>query len=113
MPGRTVIFTAVLIVVIASVLTFDPVAAQDGEAVFNALRCGSCHKPDAKAAGASLNEIVKVYADQEKLVRFFKGETKPVIETDKPGMMKGQMPKIMALSEGEKKALVQYIFRFR
>jgi len=85
-------------------------AAADGKAVFDSLRCGSCHKPDQKAAGAALVDIAKAYPDREQLVKFFAGETKPVMETGKPGMMRGQMPGLQALSDEDKKALADYIF---
>lgn len=112
MTARTVIFSIVLTVA-AGVFLLVPISAQDGEAIFNSLRCGSCHKPDVKATAASLNEIAKAYADPGKLFKFLNGEARPIIETDKPGMMKGQMQKIALLPEQEKQALAQYVFRFK
>jgi cytochrome c551/c552 len=83
--------------------------AGDGAALFESLKCGMCHKPDKKTAAVSLAEIAKAYGDKEKLVKLFKGESKPLIESDKWGMMKGQFSKITPLSDQEKNDLAEYI----
>lgn len=88
-------------------------AGVDGAAVYNSLKCGMCHKPDKAAAAVSLVEIDKVYTDKEKLVKFFKGETKPLIESDKWGMMRPQLDKIKALPDPEKDALAEYMLSFK
>lgn len=88
-------------------------AAGEGAAVFESLKCGMCHKPDKKAAAVSLAEIAKAYPDKEKLLKLFTGETKPVIESDKWGMMRGQLTKIQGLNDQEKDDLVEYIMTFK
>lgn len=87
--------------------------ASDGGVLFESLKCGACHKPDQKAAGVSLAEIAKAYADPAKLVTFFKGEAPYIIESTKKGMMKGQMKNLAALSDEDKKALSDYILSFK
>lgn len=105
--------SVVFLLLLGATLFFaDSSSAENGEALFGSLRCNSCHKPDQKSVAASLAEIAGAYGDREKLMSFFKGESKPVIETDKTGMMRGQMPKLKALSDEEKKALIDYIFSF-
>ncbi len=102
------------ILVLASALTVAGGSwAADGEEVFTRLKCGMCHKPDKKAAAISLKEIDQSYSDKDKLVKFFKGETKPLIESDKWGMMRGQLEKIKALPEEDKEALAYYILGFK
>ncbi|MGA2401843.1 MAG: c-type cytochrome [Syntrophobacteraceae bacterium] len=88
-------------------------AAADGAAVFETLKCGMCHKPDKKAAAISLAEIVKTYSDRDTIVKFFKGELKPLIESEKWGMMRGQLEKIKALPDEDKEALAEYILSFK
>ncbi len=88
-------------------------ADADGASVFTSLKCGMCHKPDKKAAAISLAEIDQTYSDREKLVKFFKGESKPLIESDKWGMMRPQLDKIKALPDPEKEALSDYILSFK
>ncbi|MFP5213813.1 MAG: c-type cytochrome [Acidobacteriota bacterium] len=88
--------------------------AADGKAVFDSLRCGTCHKAEEKATGASLKDIVKTYGgDHQKLVQFLKGEGKPLIETEKPGMMKGQIVKTSALPDEDRAALADYVLGFK
>lgn len=88
-------------------------ASADGETVFSSMRCGSCHKIDKKATAAALKEIAKAYGDSEKLVKYFNGESQPIIESDKPGMMKGQLGKLRPLSVEDKKALADYMMTFK
>ena len=40
-------------------------AAGDGEGLFNAKKCNSCHKPDAKSVGPSLKAISAKYAEDK------------------------------------------------
>ncbi len=87
--------------------------AKEGASVFDSLKCSMCHKPDKKAAAVSLNEIATTYQDRDKVPKLFSGESKPLIESDKWGMMRGQLPKIQALKESEKKDLADYILSFK
>jgi hypothetical protein len=47
------------------------------------------------------------------LVKFFKGEIKPIIESEKWGMMRPQLEKIKALPDQDKEALADYILSFK
>ncbi len=87
--------------------------AANGAEVFARLNCAMCHKPDKKTASISLAEIVRTYSDKDKLVKFFKGEAKPLIESEKWGMMRGQLEKIKALPDKDKEALADYILSFK
>lgn len=86
-----------------------------GEApqAYDNLKCGMCHKPDRKAAGVSLAEIAKTYQDRDKLVKFFKGESKPLIESERWGMMRGQLAKIEELQDKDKEVLADYVLSFK
>jgi cytochrome c551/c552 len=102
----------VLVLVLA--LAAAGIAADvDGAAVFTSLKCGMCHKPDKKAAAISLAEIDQTYSDKEKLLQFFKGEIKPLIESEKWGMMRPQLEKIKALPDEDKEALADYLLGFK
>jgi cytochrome c551/c552 len=103
----------VLVLSIGSWAAYPYAWAGDGGAIFESLTCSRCHKPDKKAAAVSLAEIAKTYGDNEKLVKFLKGETKPLIESEKWGMMKGQFSKITPLSDQEKSDLAEYILSFK
>jgi cytochrome c len=88
-------------------------SAGNGEALFESLKCGACHKPDQKAAAIPLKEIAKAYQEQVKLVTYFKGESPMIIESSKGGMMKGQSKNLAALPDEDKKALADYILSFK
>ena len=88
-------------------------AAADGAALFERLKCSMCHKPDKKAAAIPLAEIAQTYSDRDKLVKFFKGDLKPLVESEKWGMMRGPLEKIKALPEEDKEALADYILSFK
>ncbi|MGO9017547.1 MAG: c-type cytochrome [Syntrophobacteraceae bacterium] len=108
--ARLILSTLVLV----SVLAAGGVAlAADGAEIFATLKCSMCHKPDKKAAAISLAEIVQTYSDKAKLVKFFKGEIKPLIESEKWGMMRPQLEKIKALPDQDKEALADYILSFK
>ena len=102
-------------VLFAFLTGFTPAVAgaADGKEVFESLHCHYCHKPDQKSSGAMLQDIAKTYPDAAALVKFFSGEADPLIKTEKPGMMRGQMPRLQALSDEEKKALADYIMGFK
>lgn len=87
--------------------------AAAGVAVFESLHCGSCHKPNQKTVAVGLSEIATAYGSAEKMVGFFKGESKMIVPSEKPGMMKGQMGKLRALPEDEQKSLADYIMSFK
>src|SRR5208337_1019763 len=87
--------------------------AADGAEIFAALKCGLCHKPDKNTAAISLAVVVRTYSDKATLVKFFKGEMKPLIESEKWGMMRGQLDKIKALPDEDKEALAGYILSFK
>ncbi|MHC1729407.1 MAG: c-type cytochrome [Syntrophobacteraceae bacterium] len=87
--------------------------AEDGAAIFHEMKCDMCHRREKRAAAVSLADIVKAYSDREKLMGFFKGETKPLIESEKWGLMRGPLSKIQALSNPEKEALADYVLSFK
>ncbi len=107
-----ILISSVLVLGCLSVFSVYGEAA-NGEEVFSKMKCGMCHKPDKKAAAISLKEIVQAYSDKDKLVKFFKGQMKPLIESEKWGMMRGQLEKIKTLPDDEKEALADYILTFK
>lgn len=108
-------FFLVIFVVAASLLYTSGINMAEGEgaALYESMKCGMCHKPDKKAAAVSLADIARAYQEKGKLVKFLNGESKPLIESEKWGMMKGQMSKIAPLQEQEKNELADYILSFK
>jgi len=80
------------------------------EAVFEAQRCGICHKPDTGKANPSLKEIAQAYQGKEhQLIKYLKGEAEPIIKPEKGSMMKRYIEKTKALSDEERKSLADFI----
>jgi len=103
----------ITLVLLGLLCTSNQSSAGSGEAMFESLKCGACHKPDQKAAAIPLKEIAKAYQDQANLVTYFKGESPMIIESTKVGMMKGQLKNLAALPDEDKKALADYILSFK
>ncbi len=95
---------------------FQPGSAygeRSGAEIFESLKCGACHKPDVDSAGFSLVQIAKAYQTKDKLAGFMKSGFEPIMESEKKGMMRGQMQKLAALGEEEREALAGYILSFK
>jgi cytochrome c551/c552 len=84
------------------------VIAQNGETIFNSLHCGVCHKPSSSSIGPSLKEISNAYQNEDDLIKYLTGETKPITKTQTE-MMDPYLKKTKSLSGAEKKALVDFI----
>ena len=86
----------------------------DGEEVFKTLRCGGCHKEDAKSVGPSLKEMAGLYGeDPGRLTLFLQGEAESIKAGTTTAMMKVQVKKTKALAEADQAALAQYIMGFK
>ena len=81
-----------------------------GEATFQSLKCGMCHKADREASGPSLQAMAKLYAGKpEPLIRYLKGEAEPVKSLGKAKTMARQIEKTKALSAADLEALARYM----
>ncbi len=88
--------------------------AGSGQTVYSDLKCGICHKPQKKAAAVPLNEIAGAYQTKEKLLGLFNNpDPKPLIETERWGMMLPHFQDISALSSEDKSALAEYMLSFK
>ncbi|WP_394775031.1 c-type cytochrome [Flavobacterium sp.] len=73
--------------------------------------CISCHQPDQKVIGPSLQEIAKIYKDKKgNIVTFLKGNADPIVDPDQFEVMKTNFPVTQAMSDEELKAIESYIF---
>lgn len=87
--------------------------AADGQAIFESLHCGGCHKPDAQGPGSSLQQIARGYEDSGQLTAYLEGNSEPIIEPKRQAVMRGQLKKMAKLSSEEKQALADYILSFK
>lgn len=107
------ILALIFVFALFSVFQSNQTIAADGEALFKSLGCGACHKPDKKTVGSPLPAITQAYKSEDGLVKFFKGENKPIMAKELPKTMEKPMEKIGKLSDEEKKALAKYMIGFK
>lgn len=75
--------------------------------------CVACHKPDQKIIGPSLEEIAKIYKEQNgNIVDFLKNDAKPIVDPSQYEVMKTNFSITKAMSDDELKALEEYIYTF-
>lgn len=96
------------------ILASASVWAGQGEEIFKAQRCDSCHKPETGKANPSLKEIAQAYQGKEDhLINYLKGGGESIIKPEKAGMMKKYLEKTKALSHEDRKALADFIVSHR
>lgn len=73
--------------------------------------CVTCHKPDVKLVGPSLQDIAKIYKDKNgDMVTFLKGEGEPIVDPTQYAVMKVNFALTSTFSEEELKALEAYVY---
>lgn len=94
--------------------SFDETATKiSGQEVFEAGNCSSCHQPDQKVIGPSLQEIAKTYKEKDgDLVLFLKEESDPIVDPGQYEAMKINLAITKNMSDEELKALEDYIYSF-
>ena len=100
----------VLFVVVSLILTASSIWAGQGEEIFKAQRCDSCHKPETGKVNPSLKEIAQAYQGKEdQLINYLKDEGESIIKPEKEKMMKKYLEKTKALSAEDRKALADFM----
>jgi cytochrome c len=73
--------------------------------------CIACHELDQKGIGPSIQEIAKIYKDQNgNMVDFLKGEGEAIVDPSQYEVMKTNLEITKTFSEEELKALEAYIY---
>ncbi len=82
-----------------------------GKKIFNGKgKCYTCHKIDKKSIGPGVEEIMKIYKEQDAdLIAFLKEEAKPIVDPETYAVMKTNFAIIKTFSEEELKALEVYM----
>lgn len=85
-----------------------------GLAVFEGKgNCFSCHKPDQKIIGPSIQEIAVMYKEKNgDMVAFLKGKAEPIVDPSQYEVMKTNFSITKNLPEEELKALEAYFYSF-
>lgn len=76
----------------------------------NKTACFSCHQVDKKVIGPSLQEIAKVYKEQNSdMFAFLRKKADPIVDPAQYGVMETNFAILKTLSDEEIKALEAYI----
>jgi len=89
--------------------------AEIGREIFDGKgNCFSCHRPDQKVVGPSIQEIAKIYkAKNGDIVTFLKGKGKPIVDPSQYEVMKTNFYLTKTFSDKELKAVEAYIYSFQ
>jgi len=84
--------------------------AKLGQEIFDGKgNCYSCHKPDQKIVGPSIQEIARIYSDKKgNMVNFLMGEADPIVDPSQYETMKANIYLTKTFSDEELKALEAY-----
>lgn len=79
----------------------------------NKAACFSCHQVDKKVIGPSLQEIAKVYKEQNgDMFAFLRKKADPIVDPAQYGVMETNFAILKTLSDEEIKALEAYVMSF-
>lgn len=82
-----------------------------GKRIFNGKgKCYTCHKIDKKSIGPGIQEIMKVYNEQNAdIVAFLKQEAEPIVDPETYTVMKTNFAILKTFSDDELKAIEAYM----
>lgn len=86
-----------------------------GQEIFDAKgNCYTCHKPDQKTIGPSLQEIATIYKEKGgDIVSFLRGNENPLVDPSQYEVMKTNFVVTKAMSDDELHGLEAYIYSFK
>jgi cytochrome c len=89
--------------------------AKLGQEIFDGKgNCFSCHRPDQKVVGPSIQEIAKIYKSKNgDIVTFLKGKGEPIVDPSQYEVMKTNFYLTKTFSDKELKAVEAYIYSFQ
>lgn len=91
----------------------DPkVVLEKGKDLFNSNKaaCYTCHLPDKKVIGPSIQEIAKVYKEKNgDMFAFLRQKAAPIVDPSQYDVMKANFTIIKTFSDEEVKSLEMYI----
>jgi cytochrome c len=87
-----------------------PLAEKGAEIFAGKGTCATCHKPDVKLVGPSIQDIAKIYKEKNAdMVTFLKGEGEPIVDPTQFEVMKANFELTKTFSEEELQSLEQYV----
>ena len=87
------------------------IASESGETIFKSQGCTSCHRVESSSkVNPSLTDIARAYNGKaDQLIQYLKGESESIVKPEKSSMMKRYIQKTRGLSDGDRKALADFI----
>ena len=87
-----------------------PLAEKGAEIFVGKGACATCHKPDVKLVGPSIQDIAKIYKEKNAdMVTFLKGEGEPIVDPTQFEVMKANFELTKTFSQEELQSLEQYV----
>lgn len=76
--------------------------------------CATCHKPDVKIVGPSIQEIAKIYTDKKASISLFlQGEADPIVDPTQFEIMKANFAITKTMTDEELKGLEDYMLSIK
>ena len=73
--------------------------------------CATCHKPDVKLIGPSIQDIAKIYKEKNaNIITFLKGEGEPIVDPTQYEVMKANFALTKTFSDEELQQLEAYVY---
>ncbi|EKT4490795.1 c-type cytochrome [Flavobacterium psychrophilum] len=73
--------------------------------------CTTCHKPDVKTIGPSIQDIAKIYKEKNaNIITFLKGKADPIVDPTQYEVMKANFALIKTFSDEELQQLEAYVY---
>jgi len=88
--------------------------AKLGQEIFDGKgNCYSCHKPDQKVIGPSIQEIANIYkAKKGNMVSFLKGNEEPIVDPEMFETMRTNLILTKTFTDEELKGIEAYMYSF-
>lgn len=85
--------------------------AENGETLFKAMGCMSCHHPQKSSRiNPSIADIAQAYqGKKQQLVGYLNGQADAIVKPEKAALMKRHVKKTQALTDEERTTLADFI----
>ena len=85
--------------------------AEKGKEIFEGKgTCATCHKPDVKLVGPSLQDIAKVYKEKKgSIAQFLNEEGEAIVDPTQYEVMKANFALTKTFTDVERKSLEEYV----
>lgn len=102
--------TRILLCAAALALASSPSPATTGQAVFEDLRCTTCHRADRDGVGPSLESMADAYAgDAAAVEAYFRGDKEARLDRGRAAMMRDPLSKVRELDSEKRSSLAAFL----